>query len=191
MPTAADCSTNAVDSDNENDVDTAIQGETKSSLNASATSYGNDLSIPPSSSQLDSTNEPELFECLHRSNKAQKLVKLCSETSMKRSVRSSIYPTDDYTPFIPEDPMEYTIDHGKDDTLCSYECPQHYKEMMLIVAELRKQRHLALESFQFTPPNISKDQLNYPYAKRSKINNGMQSNFNNNTIISTCDYDDI
>jgi len=78
-------------------------------------------------------------------------------------------------------PMEYTIYNGKDDTLCSYEFPQHYKELMVIVAELRKQRHLALEKCEFTRPNISKNQLNYPFPKRSKINNDMQTNYNTNS----------
>ena len=77
--------------------------------------------------------------------------------------------------------MEYTIYNGKDDTLCSYEFPQHYKELMVIVAELRKQRHLALEKCEFTRPNISKNQLNYPFPKRSKINNDMQTNYNTNS----------
>ena len=190
MPTSTDCNTNAIDSDNENDVDTALENDTPLHIHASSTPHDNDNNNPTMSPQ-GTTNGEDLFECLQRANRAQKLVQLCSQTSMQRSIRSSEYPTEDFTPLPQDDPMQYTIDTNKDDTLCSYECPEHYKEMMLIVAELRKQRHLALENFQFKPPTISRDQLNYPYPKRSKVDNNVQTNYNVNTIISTCDYEDI
>ena len=105
--------------------------------------------------------------------------------------RSSNYLTEDFTALPMDDVMEYTIDNSKDDTLHSYECPQHYKEMMLIVAELRKQRHLSLEEFQFKPPNITADQLNYPYPKRSRHNTDKDFQCSVSTLVSACDYEDI
>lgn len=141
---------------------------------------------------LDVAANDSLFERLAQANKAQIITQMCSPTSQDRLSRNSQHFTLDCTPLQQEEVLQYSIDKDGDASLQSFQCPSTYKEMILIIQELRKQRHLALQSFEFNPPIIPLHSLNFPLPN-SLISNSKIRNFENVTSSSliTSEYDDI
>ena len=141
------------------------------------------LDVPPNDS---------LFEKFAQANKAQFLTQMCSPTSQERLSRNSQHLSLDFTPFQQEEVLQYSIDKDGDASLQSFQCPSTYKEMIIIIHELRKQRHLALQSFEFNPPIIPLNSLNFSIPN-NHISNSKIRNFENVTSSSliTSEYDDV
>ena len=98
----------------------------------------------------------------------------------------------DFTPLQQEEVLQYSIDKDGDASLQSFQCPSTYKEMIIIIHELRKQRHLALQSFEFNPPIIPLHSLNFPIPN-SHISNSKNRNFDivTSSSLITSEYDDV
>ena len=106
-------------------------------------------------------------------------------------IRNSNNLSLDFTPIEEDNALQYTIDTEPDCLLQSFDCPSHYKEMILIIQDLRRQRHLALQNFEFTPPFISRNSLNFPTPQHIPTSKRSKYNDVNISSIVTTDYDEI
>ena len=108
--------------------------------------------------------------------KPQQIMKACRDFQQLRSPRSPLYLQDDYTP-LPDDPgLNYSFDYDGDATLKSYPCPDNFREMMVIVAEVRRLRLISSGSFNYVPPLLSSHTMNFPYNTPTHLPRKLRSN---------------
>jgi hypothetical protein len=106
-----------------------------------------------SSSEETSSDSSKDVNGQRKKSKIERMIDLCR--SRPRTQRDPQYPDTDFVELPEDDPMLFTLDRKGEDydhTDMSFDCPDNIEDMLVVVRNLREQRHRALAGFRYKAP---------------------------------------
>ena len=121
-----------------------------------------DQAVPPTTSSSSSSSLTLV----------NSLLQIAREKTVTPHVPVATQP--DYIPLPPEDSVTYTIDSTPStpaDGAALIECPEHLKDMLVIVRNLREARLIALQSAMHAPANTITPAQEERVVAKTRLNN--------------------